>query len=66
MPITHWGIPTTTFPAEVYEEIMDNHENVKELTGQRMTLSRPGKVLYNEVPVELVDRLGYTVVKIDI
>lgn len=61
-----WGIPATTSPEEVYEEIMNNHETVKELTGRKMTLFRSGTAYYDEVAVELAKELGYQVVNFDV
>lgn len=61
-----WGIQATTSPEEAYEEIMDNHEVVKEITNKEMTLFRSGTAYYDEVAVELANALGYEVVNFDI
>lgn len=61
-----WGIPATNSPAEAQEEIMTNHETVKELTGKSMSLFRSGTAFYDEVAVELAKELGYEVVNFDI
>lgn len=61
-----WGIPATESPEEVYDEIMLNHDKVKELTGREMTLFRSGTAYYDEVAVEIANELGYTIVNFDI
>lgn len=61
-----WGIPATTSAEEVYQEIMQNHETVKQLTGHSMTLFRSGTAYYDEVAVELAHALGYEVINFDI
>lgn len=61
-----WGIPATTSPQEVFEEIMGNHNIVKRLTGQEMTLFRSGTAFYDEVAVEIANALNYEVVNFDI
>lgn len=61
-----WGIRATSSPEEVYDEIMTNHDTVKQLTGKEMTLFRSGTAFYDEVAVELAEALGYTVVNFDI
>lgn len=61
-----WGIPATETPSEVYEEIMQNHQTVKELTGQDMKLFRSGTAFYDEVAVQIANELGYEVVNFDI
>lgn len=61
-----WGIQATSSPQEVYDEIMQNHETVKALTGKEMTLFRSGTAYYDEVAVELVKELGYEVVNFDV
>lgn len=61
-----WGIPATTSPEEVYAEIMNNHETVKELTGINMKLFRSGTAFYDEIAVQLANELGYTIVNFDI
>lgn len=61
-----WGIPATNSPEEVYDEIMTNHERVKELTGENMTLFRSGTAFYDEIAVELAQELGYDVLNFDI
>lgn len=57
-----WGIPATESVKEVYEEIMNNHDTVKQLTEREMTLFRSGTAYYDEVAIELANALGYEVV----
>ena len=61
-----WGIPATGSVDEAYNEIMNNHETVKNLTGSDMRLFRSGTAYYDEVAVELANTLGYEVVNFDI
>lgn len=61
-----WGIPATTSAEEAYQEIMQNHETVKELTEHDMTMFRSGTAYYDEVAVELANALGYEVVNFDV
>lgn len=61
-----WDIPGTESVEEVYDEIMLNHQTVKELTGKDMTLFRSGTAFYDEVAVEIASELGYTIVNFDI
>jgi len=61
-----WGITGTRSAEEIYDEIMDNHKRVKELTGREMTFFRSGTAFYDEIAVELAEALGYTVVNFDI
>lgn len=61
-----WGIPATKSPQEVHDEIMENHETVRKLTGKEMTLFRSGTAFYDEVAVALANALGYKVVNFDI
>lgn len=61
-----WGIAGTNSAEEVYDEIMNNHERVKQLTGREMSLFRSGTAFYDEVAVELAEELGYTVLNFDI
>src|SRR5699024_7062045 len=49
-----------------FDEIMNNHKTVEELTGNEMTLFRSGTAYYDEVAVELAEALGYKVVNFDI
>lgn len=61
-----WGIPATDSPQAVYDEIITNHETVKDITGKEMTLFRSGTAFYDEIAVELAQELGYEVVNFDI
>src|SRR5699024_12414694 len=61
-----WGIAGTNSPEEVMGEIRQNHETVKELTGEEMKLFRSGTAFYDEVAVEIAEALDYTVVNFDI
>lgn len=61
-----WGIPATTSAEAAYEEIMGNHETVRELIGKEMKYFRSGTAYYDEVAVELANALGYQVVNYDI
>src|SRR5690625_2877239 len=61
-----WGIPATQSPEEVHDEIMNNHGRVQSLTDREMTLFRSGTAFYDEVAVELANKLGYEVVNFDI
>lgn len=61
-----WGIPATTSPQEVYDEIMENHSTVRELTGKEMTLFRSGTAFYDEVAVKIAKALNYEAVNFDI
>ncbi|PAQ14194.1 polysaccharide deacetylase [Bacillaceae bacterium SAOS 7] len=61
-----WGIEATSSPQEVYDEIMNNHETVKALTGKEMTMFRSGTAYYDEVAVQLAEELGYQVVNYDV
>lgn len=61
-----WDIPATGSPEEVYDEIMLNHQRVKELTGEDMALFRSGTAFYDEVAVEIANKLGYEIVNFDI
>lgn len=61
-----WSIPATKSLEEVHDEIMNNHETVRALTGREMTLFRSGTAFYDEVAVELANLLGYEVVNFDI
>lgn len=61
-----WGISATKSVEEAYEEIMHNHETVKQLTGREMTLFRSGTAYYDEIAVELANALGYEVVNYSI
>ncbi|WP_229782611.1 polysaccharide deacetylase family protein [Oceanobacillus indicireducens] len=60
------GIPGTNSAEEVFAEIMDNHDTIKELTGRDMKLFRSGTAFYDEVAVELANDLGYEIVNFDI
>lgn len=61
-----WGIPGTTSPEEVYEEVMRQHETVRETIGKEMTLFRSGTAYYDEVAVEIAQDLGYEVVNFSV
>lgn len=61
-----WGIQATESPFEVYQEIMKNHQTVKDLIGREMTLFRSGTAYYDEVSVQIANELGYDVVNFDI
>src|SRR5690625_4376448 len=61
-----WGILATASLDEAFDEIMDNHETVKDLIGREMTLFRSGTAHYDEVAVELANALGYDVVNCDV
>ena len=61
-----WGIPATKSLEDVHDEIMNNHETVRALTGRDMTLFRSGTAFYDEVAVEFANALGYEVVNFDI
>lgn len=61
-----WGIQGTNSPQEVMNEIMQNHQTVKELTGEEMTLFRSGTAFYDEVAVQIAQELGYDIVNFDI
>ena len=61
-----WGISATGSPEEAFDEIMINHQTVKELINRDMTLFRSGTAYYDEVAVELAQALGYDVVNFDI
>ncbi|WP_100403822.1 polysaccharide deacetylase family protein [Bacillus sp. FJAT-42315] len=61
-----WGIEATSSPQEAYDEIMNNHETVKALTGKEMTMFRSGTAYYDEVAVQLAEELGYQVVNYDV
>lgn len=61
-----WGIAATASAQEVVDEIMNNHDIVRSLTGNEMTLFRSGTAYYDEVAVELAEALGYQVVNFDI
>lgn len=61
-----WGISATGSVHEAYNEIMDNHKTVKNLTGSDMKLFRSGTAYYDEVAVELANALGYEVVNFNI
>jgi len=61
-----WGIAATNSVEEVYDEIMSNHQTVRNLTDREMSLFRSGTAYYDEVAVELAEALGYTVVNFDI
>lgn len=61
-----WGIQATSSPEEAHDEIMNNHETVKALTGREMTLFRSGTAFYDEVAVQLANALGYEVVNFDV
>ncbi|MHA6260828.1 polysaccharide deacetylase family protein [Sporosarcina sp. CAU 1771] len=61
-----WGIQATTSVQEAHDEIMDNHETVKLLTGIEMTLFRSGTAYYDEVAVGLANALDYQVVNFDV
>ena len=61
-----WGIPGTNSPQEAYDEIMNNHQTVLELTGHEMSLFRSGTDYYDEVAVQLANDLGYDVVNFDV
>jgi len=61
-----WGIPATESLEKVHDEIMNNHETVRALTGESMTLFRSGTAFYDEVAVEFANALGYEVVNFDI
>jgi peptidoglycan/xylan/chitin deacetylase (PgdA/CDA1 family) len=61
-----WGIHGTASAEEVIAEIMTNHKTVKEITGREMKLFRSGTAFYDEVAVEIANKLGYEVVNFDI
>lgn len=61
-----WGIQATESPEEAHDEIMNNHKTIQTLTGKEMTLFRSGTAFYDEVAVELANKLGYKVVNFDI
>src|SRR5690625_2194985 len=61
-----WDIKATNSVEAAYDEIMDNHETIRNLTGLEMSLFRSGTAYYDEIAVELAKALGYTVVNFDI
>lgn len=61
-----WGIEATGSPEEVYEEIMQQHETVRNRIGKEMTLFRSGTAYYDEVAVKLAQELGYEVVNFSV
>lgn len=61
-----WGIKATDSPEEVYDEIMENHDKVKDLTGLDMKYFRSGTAFYDEIAVEIATRLDYQIVNFDI
>lgn len=61
-----WGIEATKSPEQAYDEIMKNHQTVQSLIHKDMTLFRSGTAYYDEVAVELANRLGYEVVNFDV
>lgn len=61
-----WGIKGTSSPEKVYEEIMQQHETVRDTIGKEMTLFRSGTAYYDEVAVEIAQDLGYEVVNFSV
>ncbi|MCA0987674.1 polysaccharide deacetylase family protein [Alkalihalobacillus algicola] len=63
---TAWGIQGTDSVEEAYEEIMENHTKITELTGRSPELFRSGTAYYDEVAVEVASDLGISVVNFTI
>jgi peptidoglycan/xylan/chitin deacetylase (PgdA/CDA1 family) len=61
-----YGIPGTTSPAEVVDEIMDNQNAIERLTGRRPQWFRSGTAFYDEVAVRIAQDLGLDVVNYDV
>jgi peptidoglycan/xylan/chitin deacetylase (PgdA/CDA1 family) len=53
-----YGIPGTSGPAEVYDEIMINQEALHRLTGVMPRYFRPGTAYFDEIAVAIVRALG--------
>lgn len=63
---TAWGIQGTESVEEAFEEIMENHLKITELTGRSPELFRSGTAYYDEVAVEVASELGISVVNFTI
>ena len=53
-----YGIPGTSSPAEVYDEIMINQEALHRLTGATPLYFRPGTAYFDEIAAAIVRELG--------
>jgi peptidoglycan/xylan/chitin deacetylase (PgdA/CDA1 family) len=61
-----YGVPGTSNPAEVYDEIMMNQEAVHRLTGTAPRYFRPGTAYFDEIAVAIVRELGLVPVSFSI
>lgn len=61
-----YGIKGTQNVAEVIDEIWQNHQKIKQLTGKPPQFFRSGTAHYDEVAVQIANELGEQVVNFDI
>ncbi|MEO5319850.1 polysaccharide deacetylase family protein [Arthrobacter sp. CC3] len=61
-----YGVPGTSSPAEVYDEIMLNQEALHRLTGTAPRYFRPGTAYFDDVAVAIVRELGLVPVSFSI
>lgn len=61
-----YGVPGTSNPAEVYDEIMINQETLHRLTGTAPRYFRPGTAYFDEIAVAIVRELGLVPVSFSI
>ncbi|MCA1032190.1 polysaccharide deacetylase family protein [Bacillus timonensis] len=63
---TAYGIEGTKSVEEVIEEVMDNHHFITKLTGKSPKYFRSGTAHYDEVAIEVINKLGLEAVNFDI
>ncbi|WP_413375248.1 polysaccharide deacetylase family protein [Alkalihalobacillus sp. 1P02AB] len=61
-----WGIEGTTSIEEIVEEVLENQIAIAEFTKVEPTFFRSGTAFYDEVAVEIVEKLGLQVVNFDV
>lgn len=61
-----YGIKGTQNVAEVIDEVWQNHQKIKQLTGKAPQFFRSGTAFYDEISVQIVNDLGEQVVNFDV
>lgn len=61
-----YGVPGTSNPGEVYDEIMINQEALHRLTGTAPRYFRPGTAYFDEIAIAIVRELGLVPVSFSI
>ncbi|KGA97467.1 polysaccharide deacetylase [Alkalihalobacillus alcalophilus ATCC 27647 = CGMCC 1.3604] len=61
-----WGIAGTSSIEEIVEEVLENQIAIAEFTGIEPTFFRSGTAFYDEIAVEIVEKLGLQVVNFDV